>query len=670
MVPLAFLILCMLAFGLLLPWLGFFWDDWPVIATLRRLGIAAFWEFYKYDRPFSAWTYVLSAPLLGSNQLLWHTFTLLLRWLTVVGMWWSLRLLWPARLNEVTWMAFLFAIYPTFTQQPVAVAFSQHWISFCLYFLSIGLMLLSLRKPSSYVLLTTLSLVSAALHMLTMEYFIGLELLRPVLIWIVLADKTFSNRIRLRETFLRWLPFLLVTSCLIIWRLFFMQTTGEDPNRPVLLYSFFSQPAATTLRFLELVVREYLYDLAGSWFSTINPSEVFLTSKVYLASLALLLFSAVLAFIFLNQLKGELDQKPHLNTSWSRQAILLGLLAVFLGSLPGWLTDRQALSGLYGGRFGMAAMFGASILVVGLLDWITPRRLPKIILVSALVGMAVGFHLRSTTEFVKSWTKQSEFYWQLAWRAPYIQPGTALLSPDEIFPFVGRYSTSMALNLLYPRSQNDPDWPYWFVELPFHYGPKGIRLLLAGKPLDFTFRNYSFTGKGGDSLAIYYEPDGERCLWVLSQDDLYNPDIPEILEDVLPISNLGRIVASPASSASPSVEVFGKEPAHTWCYYYQKADLARQQGDWQQVVKLAEQAEAQDLKPANPHERLPLIEAYANTGQWAQALDHTRKGYEKDARYAQQLCYLWENLERNLELPVETEQPLANLKTTMRCKLD
>jgi hypothetical protein len=346
---------------------------------------------------------------------------------------------------------------------------------------------------------------------------------------------------------------------------------------------------------------------------------------------------------------------------------LLGLLAIFLGSLPGWLTDRQALTGLYGGRFGMAAMFGASILVVGLLDWITPRRLPKVILISALVGMAAGYHLRSTTEFVKSWEKQREFYWQLAWRAPSIKPGTALLSPDEIFPYVGRYSTSMALNLLYPRAPGDPDWPYWFVELPFHYGPKGIRLLLAGMLYDFNFRNYRFSAEAGDSLAIYYEPEEGRCLWVLSQDDLYNPDIPEILEEVLPVSDPGRISASPAAATSPPVEVFGKEPEHAWCYYYQKAELARQQGNWQQVVELAKQAEAQDLKPASPHERLPLIEAYARTGGWEQALDHTRKGFEKDERYAPQLCYLWDTLESELDIPAGTDQQLANMRTSLGC---
>jgi len=67
-VPLLFLLLTIVAFGLLIPFLGFYFDDWPVI-WLTKTG-ANFWEFYRYDRPFSAWTYVVTTPILGTTP--WH----------------------------------------------------------------------------------------------------------------------------------------------------------------------------------------------------------------------------------------------------------------------------------------------------------------------------------------------------------------------------------------------------------------------------------------------------------------------------------------------------------------------------------------------------------------------------------------------------------------------
>lgn len=84
---LALLILLILGFGLMIPWLGFYWDDWPIVLAARLQGVSAFWEYYRLERPFSAWTYVATIPILGTTPLVWNIFTLLLRWLTVVGMW-------------------------------------------------------------------------------------------------------------------------------------------------------------------------------------------------------------------------------------------------------------------------------------------------------------------------------------------------------------------------------------------------------------------------------------------------------------------------------------------------------------------------------------------------------------------------------------------------------
>jgi hypothetical protein len=42
----------------------------------------------------------------------------------------------------------------------------------------------------------------------------------------------------------------------------------------------------------------------------------------------------------------------------------------------------------------------------------------------------------------------------------------------------------------------------------------------------------------------------------------------------------------------------GKEPAHNWCYSYEKAELAAQQGDWEMVLALGEAADSAGLQPA------------------------------------------------------------------------
>jgi hypothetical protein len=66
---------------------------------------------------------------------------------------------------------------------------------------------------------------------------------------------------------------------------------------------------------------------------------------------------------------------------------------------------------------------------------------------------------------------------------------------------------------------------------------------------------------------------------------------------------------------TPPAVIFGKEPPHDWCYYYQKASLARQKGDWEEVVRLGLEAESLGFKPVEVSEWMPFYEAYIRAGQ-------------------------------------------------------
>ena len=78
----------------------------------------------------------------------------------------------------------------------------------------------------------------------------------------------------------------------------------------------------------------------------------------------------------------------------------------------------------------------------------------------------------------------------------------------------------------------------------------------------------------------------------------------------------------------PPTEIFGGEPAHGWCYYYQKISLARQKGDWQEVEKLYEQANALKLNTDDKSEVFPFLEALVNLGK----LDDARSLYREEIK--------------------------------------
>lgn len=663
--PLFLLAIMVVSFGLLIPVLGLYWDDWPAVTLARLRGVSAFWDFYQGERPFSAWTYILTMPILGTTPWIWHVFALLLRWLAVLAMWWSLRGLWPNQKSVANWIAILFAIYPVFTYQPVAVAFSQHWITYGLFFVSMGGMIWAERLPDRFYWLTALALLTQALHMLTMEYFWGLELLRPLLLWIVFADLELPNRQRFTMVFRRWLPYLAIFLIALAVRMVFFVNPQDDPNQPNLLYSLVNQPLATLLRLIQLSVQDFIHNIAGAWYETARPDHIDLTDRVYIFSILAGLATALFTYYLLKQTDKLTEKQASVRRVWLRQALLVGLVATFLGPLPVWLTDRGVLWGMWGGRFALAAMFGLSILFYALLVWFTPRRMPILLLISTLVGLAVGYHLRNATEYYRSTLKQNQFYWQLYWRAPEIQPNTAILSADELFSFVGRASTAMALNLLYPQPEGQESLGYWFLELAHDIGPKQVPRLARGKPLNPTFRNFTFQGNSLDSLVIYYKSGTGRCLWVLSQDDADNSSLPELTTQALAASNLNRIIPEQGTTSYPPTEIFGQEPPHDWCYYFQKADLMRQLGNWEAVASLGDEADQKGYQPADANEWIPFIQGFAQTNQWEKAFIKSRAAMQLNETIASRLCRIWLGMDN--KVPDDYRQELDEFLTEINC---
>jgi hypothetical protein len=165
-----------------LPKLGYTNDDFQVV-FLARLGHALdFWNYFVSDRPLSVWTYLLTVPWLGITSPPWQLFTLGMRWLSVVGFILAFSAMWPRRSVQLRWMGLLLAFYPGFHEQSQALAFSQHFIAYALFTLSLAGMTWSLRRPEWAKFLTPLAVLASLGNAATMEYFIGLEVLRPAIL--------------------------------------------------------------------------------------------------------------------------------------------------------------------------------------------------------------------------------------------------------------------------------------------------------------------------------------------------------------------------------------------------------------------------------------------------------------------------------------------------------
>ncbi|MDH5607186.1 MAG: hypothetical protein OEY93_09875 [Anaerolineae bacterium] len=155
-------------------------------------------------------------------------------------------------------------------------------------------------------------------------------------------------------------------------------------------------------------------------------------------------------------------------------------------------------------------------------------------------------------------------------------------------------------------------------------------------------RTLNFQGNSKDMVVLFYGLE-DQCVWFLSEDDILNEALPKPLRELAQVSNLSRILDAPIKEGYPSTTVFGKEPEPSWCTYYQKADLARQKGDWTQVRDLGKEAQSKGFKPDYGYEYLPFIQAHGAFEEWQQAADLSQKAYQRSKDVQLLLCAAWQS---------------------------
>ena len=115
-------------------------------------------------------------------------------------------------------------------------------------------------------------------------------------------------------------------------------------------------------------------------------------------------------------------------------------------------------------------------------------------------------------------------------------------------------------------------------------------------------------------------------------------------------------------------EVYTPEPEHDWCYYFEKADLARQFGDWEEVVSLGDTAFKLDERPNDPLELFVFIEGYAHREEWQRAMELSQESQQvSEAEVGPLLCLLWERIETETVESVERSQALSEVKSMFAC---
>ena len=379
----------------------------------------------------------------------------------------------------------------------------------------------------------------------------------------------------------------------------------------------------------------------------------------------LVVASAGLAFVYMLKLKSD----PPVGRFWM-QAIILGWFSLLVAGLPFLATGIPIDLSFPADRGTLPMIFGVSLLFVGILDGLFRRKVYKIALISLAVGLAVGAHLLTAISFQRDWNIQRAFFNQLVWRVPDLTPGTALYYSYTIALRDFRStdnSLTAPLNWIYASDLSSGELSYGLFDLRLRQKsilPNPER----GLPISKQYGDFSFRGSTDSVLVISFDPPG--CLRVLHpQYDTLQPQLPDSLIEALPISNLGLINTSPNSPDKLPKNIFGDESDRDWCYNFEKADLARQQGDWQQVVEIGEQALKRSNGPKHYSELVPFIQGYAHVGKWSRAKELTIETLELSELMQPMLCSIWSDLTKSTPDSDDKTAVLDVLLTTLNCTL-
>lgn len=646
---LVLLIVAILAYGLLIPRLGFYWDDLPMSWIRYELGPEAMTRYFSTNRPVWGWLYQITTRLLPQNPIYWQIFALLWRWLGAVTVRAIVRELWKDKPVFALSVSLLFLLYPGFNQQWGSYLYSHFFIVIFFFLLSIYLMLRRRTLPA---------LIFSALNLWMMEYFFPLEFARVGFIWTSLREEYPNVRDRIKPTIKLWTPYLAIFALAVFSRLFIFNNQIYEIGIPA------EETSASVTGVLPLIQNAVL----SLWTVTVAAwGQAFQRPDPTVhGALTVGLFTAVqlivVALILILLWGRSTENNKEKSGIW--YALGLGLFLLPFAGAPFWLTGLTISLAHPASRFTLPFMLGVSLIFAALIELISWPRL-RYLALALLVGLAAGRQFLWSTDYMRDWQAQKELFWQMTWRAPGLKPNTLVLMNEELFYYADN-SLSAPLNWIYAPDQ-DADQIDYVLFYPTNRLEHSLPKLEPDIPIQYDYIAGRFTGNTSQAVAFYYAPPA--CLRLLEPDlDGVNRFIAEEshMREASALSNPEPILSS-ATAVMPAV--YGPEPAHGWCYYFQKADLARQLGDWETVTRLGDEAFALSDYPNNPVERFVFIEGYAHTGKWDRAVKLSRDSYQVSKEYVGPLlCKLWERIEVETDESPKKSEILSEVESMFACK--
>lgn len=590
-------------------------DDWYY--TMDRLigGPGVFQEMFSIDRPARGPLFEAYYQLFGIQPFPYHMSSYVWRLLGGLAALWLFNLLWPGKRYPAFFMALLFTIYPGYTRWMEGFENQPRILSSFLEVLSIALTLkaITTTRRTAKIAAWLGAVITGWAYIALVDFSIGMEVFRLLCVFLIVNrnQQNLSWTQRGVAALRAWALAALIPVGFLVWRLFIFQNERPATDVGLQLGSLFSSPLLTGLWWLVRLFQSVANVAVLAWGSQLLNLFALRLFDILIGVLiagAAVIFFLLANFLIKKTQESTQNQMSVTDNTWQAEAILIGLVGVLIGVLPVIVANRYVAFGGYS-HYALPTSLASVALMGGVVFSISSHRI-KLGIMSTLVLLAVLTHYSASSQVLHEEEVINNFWHQVAWRAPGIHAGTTLIVNYPSVNFVEDIdAVAGPANFIYfPDPTNQIPATYQLVALPqMDYVNKDV---LTGGDKPYGYRTHIGT-INYEKLLVISQPTEGACVHII--DPRWPGYSTEEPNQILLNGMHSKVENVLADSNSPRLEqsIFGPEPAHGWCYYYQKADLARQQGKWQEVIELANDAQKQNLKPNDQIEWMPFLQAYA-----------------------------------------------------------
>ena len=591
--------------------LGFYWDEWPLLVSGSGGGGREIAMGKGEARPLVFGLWGLAYSLFGPTPWPYHLWVFLARLGLALGVAWTAACLWP-RSPLVFASAALALVYPGFLHSQFGFLYVAHMSFVAIHIVSLGASLAA-QKASSRGQAVALHLMAVSMAAVTgFGLFPYLTLAEPYRFALLLyqqrqpGDRTFREDVR--AALIRWGPYGAITASLVVWAVLLRPAYHPERDVQAILTVGLQAPGEMALSLVRGAFGSLWTLAVGAWTET----TIFAFSGSagsWSAWGALVGFGVAFSVVFwtASGVSREAGRRTERDDEAHRSAVFLGLAGLVAALLPIVLAGRQID---VGNRYAVAAIGASGIFAAGCLHSLVARR-ARVLVLSFTVAVAAFPHHSVATEYREIWAAISGFAWQTAWRVPDLTANTLLVQ-------------RLPLNL--SRSNELPYAAIDKLDYPLRASYPALRdLFVVGNSIDEqrlwdALQTLTSQQSRQDVLILSQTAPG-HCVRALSgRTTEQRPVDQQLTRRIGSVYSNPDLIGRGDDAALPSyVAMFGPEPDHGFCYYFQMTSSAIQRGDWETAVRHWEEVRRLELAPATPLEWIPFADALLMTDRRADA---------------------------------------------------